>query len=501
MEGPSFLPPELLHYTSSNNDGELLNALLKKPIDLVSFFEIACEDESWCEGHFKFIRLAMRWASKSYYSYQLPLPLAKKIVASIQKRFNFFKQYLYFRPALFYTVTFFVENEPIFVNCLMFGIGSSYFYDLIRSGCFNKLSYEATLNRFPLPLFRLVEEYLLKGEIDYLWKCEQTEIHDLMKLANSISIFSLVKECADVLRRYISKDNVVETLLKAHNRSFYAWKKHAEKIFNDQGWGLRVLEEKQSNLKIEFLNYKQETLELFDVLAPAVTHLAFSGHLSEDVFYKEAIRKCPKLVGIDLCNSLKYADQFSDIPQHISEIDLSACAWLNAQYLQEISLYFPGLYSLNMGSNLHLNYLTWGELFRFKKLSVLHLPRLNQISDEDLKLISHACPNLVELNLEECRNFSDAGLLEVISHCRFLSILNLNRCAQLTDKILFALGSFGSLSSLSIVRCTLLSEKNLVRFVEKSSNLRFLNVQQCDFSPHVLEELRRLFPLLTITYT
>jgi F-box/leucine-rich repeat protein 2/20 len=497
MEGPSFLPAELSHYTAFETDESLLVALTNTPRDLVNFFEVACEDESWFGDHPKLIRGLLRWVAKKYYLYNLSSNLVNKMVKTIQRHFNFLKPFLHFRPALFYTVKITVENQPVLVNTLLFGASSPFFYTIFRSQCFEKMRDEATIARIPLELFRLVEEHVSTGEVVSLWKLEQVQIIELMKLAQSWSIPGLVKECASVLYRYINSDNVAETLLKAHHQSFKDWMLDCCRFYNDLEWGLRINVRDGLGLEVEFLDYRQETLDRFDVLAPLVTHLSFPGHLSEESYYKIVVAKCPRLIGLNFCNSNRYANQFEGIGQQLSEFDLSACPWLTPDVLREIHLRFHEVDHLSLGNNLHLNYLSWGELAGFKKLRILELSRSNQITDEELKLISRSCPQLAELNLGESHGFSDRGLLEVIHQCHQLRTLNINRCVQLTDKILSELGTVASISSLSVIRCNF-SEKTLLRFVEASSSLKYLNVEQCDYSIGALELIRMQHPFLMV---
>lgn len=498
MQGPSFLPRELEYCTLFATDEELSAALIKNPSDLVHFFEVACEDEGWFEEHPKLIRSLLRRVARDFYLYRFPPFLAKRMAAAMQNHYLFLRPFLFFRPALFFTVQITVENETIPVNAFLFGVGSPYFYHFFRTQCFDKMRDFADLPDIPLVFFHLVEEYLSKGTVDYLWKSEQREILELMKLARALSVPGLVSECAAVLRRYIDKDNVSETLLQSYRESFRERMDDCAHFFNEQGWGIRIVTEQQAGLKVEFLDYKQETLERYDFFAPYVTHLAFSGHLSEEPYYKEIVAKSPKLVGLDFCNASRYANQFEGIKQDITEIDLSACSWLRPEHFREIGTRFPGIRALYLGNNAHLDYLCWSEFSRFKQLKILHVPRCKGMTDDDLKLISRSCPSLTEWNGEESYGFSDKGMIEIIRHCGQLRILCINRCSQLTDKILFELGAVALLTSLSINRCSF-SEKALLNFLELSRNLEELHAKQCNVSDGAIAMIRTRYPRLTVT--
>lgn len=500
MQGPSFLPEELNQYKSFVTESGLIEALKKRPRDLIEFFEVAAEDEFWSEEHPRIMRSLMQWVTKNYYLDQFPLYMAKRIVTAIQKHFTVFKNWLYFKPSLFFTVTLTVENQTIVVNSLLFGVSSPFFHNLFKNQCFNKFREEWTLTKTTLPLFRLVEEYLLKGEIPDLWRYERPVILALMQQAKVWSLPLLVKECAAILHRYIDKNNVVETLIQAHQQFFNDWKRDAATVFNNQEWGLKIVLERESDLKVEVLNFKQETLELFYTLAPWITHLAFKGHLSEDLFYEELVSKCPRLVGMDLSNSIHYANQFDPLPFNLSDLDVSSCAWIDFSYIREINRQFPNLKNLNLGDNAHLNYMSWGELGRFQQLTILHLARSRQIGDEDLKLISQSCSQVSELDLDECRSFSDKGVVDLIHYCRRLTRLNLSHCYQLTDRSLIEIGSYALLTHLNLTRCIQLTDKGLIHLVQFCRSLKHLTVKQCEFTLKNLELIQRNYPQLEIIY-
>lgn len=499
MQGPSLLPLELAYCNSFSNEDELYKALIAKPTDLVAFFELACADETWCERHMKLIRALLRWGAKMFYLSQLTPYLSKRMVKAVQNHYSILEPLLYFRPAPFFTVSLTIEGETVLVNSLLFGVVSTYFSDTFKFNCYESLRDEIVIPNVPLSLFRLIEEYILKGEIEGLWRQEYPEVLALMRLAKNWNIPQIVKECAAVLRRYIDRDNVIDTLLQAHREYFSDWKLDCYEVFNRQEWGLRCLPGREGDLRVKILNVKQETIELFNLLTPWITHLSFVDDVCKSSLYGELIRKCPKLIGADFTGSLNYVGQFDVLPKNLLELNLSSCLWLAPEHIRNVSLQFPNLKVFNLENNSQLNYLSWGMLRQFRQLISLSVSGCHQIIDSDLKLISQACPLLNEFNLEECRDITDQGLVETLQYCLRLVILNISRCYSLTDKTLVEIGlKASSLTDLSIVRCTALTDKGLWQLVRFCTSLKYLNIQNCEFSEKLIDQVRVEFPYLEI---
>lgn len=499
MRGPSFLPDELIKDCEvSEGEKELFQLLIQKPKQLVLFFETACSDETWSESHLMLMRKLFRWSAKMYYLGRLPINLAQRVTQSVQRHYSILHPLLYFRPAPFFNITVFIEKQAITVNSLLFG-SCSLFFSQIFAQSFNSFKDSISIPKASLTIFRLVEEYVLKGQIAELWRQDYTTILELMRQAKKWRLPDLVKECAELLYRYFDRDHVIEMILQAHQEFFLEWKHDGYRFFNELHYGLRFLEARPENLKVEFLNFKQETIELFKLVAPKVTHLAFSGNLSENPAFGKVILASPKLIGVDLRGSTDYAKQDEKLPFDLFELDLSACPWLNPQNFKEFVLQCSDLKRLNLSNNFQLNYLSWGLLYEIDQLTALELVGCHQMKDEDLKLISRTCPKLIELHVEECQLLSDEGILELLQNCHGLSILNISRCYALTDRTLSNLALYAtSLTYLDIERCSAFSEKALLNFLQRRPGLHGLNVRQCSFSLQTLLRIRETYPFLNL---
>lgn len=498
MRLPDFLPAELNRYGSFEEDKALFHALKQQQKHLITFFEYGTNDESWAVQHPLFIKSTLRWAAKHYYLGKLSEYDGRLFAKMIQNHHALLRPFLIFRPALFSTIRLKIEDQLIRVNSLLFGAATPFFKNLFLN-CYEQLIDEWQLPGTSLFIFRLIEEYITKGEISDLWRHEEKEVYALMKQAKAWQLVGLEIACADVLKRYFNRQDILKNVLDAHLHFFIPYKRLAFDYFNHQEQGLRLISGRDSDFKVEVLDYRQETLELFDQVAALATHLAFSGDLSNEPEFRVLIDKCPKLLGVDLSGTQYYSGQFLQLPGSLMELNLSACPWVKPEILQQVSTRFPGLKNLVLASNVHLNFQTWGMLNRFHQLISLDLSRCHQINDEDLKLIEKGCPHLIELNLEECRLITNKGLAELLASCPSLISLDISRSVLLTDKALAEIGIHGSqITHLNIMHGKGFTDKGLLQMLRMRSNLAYLNVKGCHFSLQAIAKVRQEYPYLEL---
>lgn len=494
---PSFLPDTLDYCSKCTDENDLFQTLAKNATDLVEFFEIATEDEGWMDLHPHLIKRLTRWCAKAFYTNQLARPLARRIVNAIQEHSSFFESFLFFRPSLFNAVTLTVQGKEHIVNSLMFGTASSYFHYAFKSHCFEKWNDQWTIQNCPSALFLLIHEHIHKGKIDGLWRHEQPEVLALMEQAKRFELTDLMKECSDILKRYIDRNNVIDTLLEAYKKGYFSWEQDCRDVANKQGWGLAFPTGKEGDFWVEVLDDRLDTLQLFEKVSPYITHLAFHGNLSEGELYGELVKKCPRLIGADLSDTNMYAYQFNALPTSLTELRLSSCLWLNPDHLKFIASRFPSLKELHLAGNTHLTSAFWGELSNLGQVVLLDLTNCS-LTDADIKIIAGASPQLVEVILEGCKNVTDEGISELIHSCFHLAFLNLNRMG-ITDKTMTELGNHAyCLTHISLIRCPLLSDQGLLQLVNLRRTLKFLNIQQSPFSLRTIEKIRHNFPLLEI---
>lgn len=499
MQAPDFLSVDLQPYMAFSTDTELFQALSRKPPDLIAFFEIACADEEWMKKHQPFIRLTVRWSAKSFYLNRLPVYYARQLASTIRTYYSSLRPLLFFQPALFSTFKLIVEGQTCLVNSFLFGTSSPFFKDVFTN-YFNEFRDQWTVSHLSIAIFEWIERYAMKGTVEDLWKCEYHELLAIMRQAKNWNFPGLVKDCAQMLKKYVDRDNVVDMIIKAHKQFFFEWKMVGCEVFNQHYAGLRMLEvDQESDFKVEILDFRQETLDLFHRLAPFITHLAFAGNLSSSLYYGKLVDACPKLIGMDLSGSTEYDNQFDDLPGSLVELNLSACAWLRPPHLKEVGYQFLNLKKLYLDGNAQLDFQAWGELSRLRFLMALSLARCQQLNDEDVKLIARSCIHLLELDLEACRRVTDKGVSDILMTCPHLIKLNCSRCSELTDRSLLELGMHGyQLTQLGLERCTQLTDAGLLHLVRLRTSLKTLNIKGCEFSLRAIEQVRREYPFLQL---
>ena len=223
-----------------------------------------------------------------------------------------------------------------------------------------------------------------------------------------------------------------------------------------------MLFEKKEDVKkfaFEFIDFKEQSLDVFRRVKSLITHLIFGGALTADPVFSKVIRECPRLSGVDLSRSLIRSDRLSDLPSHLEELDISHCPWLTVETLRDIFRFCPYLEKLSLGSNAQLTFSAWPELRKLTGLKALDISRSHQIGDQEIRLIVQSCPGLAELSMEDCPKmtdqsffdlpktlpslyslniahctFSDSPLIEYALHCTNLTILNISNCSNITDK-------------------------------------------------------------------
>lgn len=499
MEIPEFLPEKLSYCRILKTEKELFLALTRKVDDFILFLEHACVDETWISSHLGLIKLMLRWGTKAFFLTQLPLYHARTIVKIIQTHYSLLHDLLNFRPALFYTVTFIVEEKPITVNSLLFAIASPFFLDKIKHSCFERLRDHYLLSNITHQDFKHIEEFINRGEILLLWRYSDAEIYRLMRVAKSYDLAPLVDECARILKRYITLDNVLDSLIQAHQQGFFLWKEECCHFYNNLQKGIRFIIDSEPALKVQLLDFSDDTMKTFSHLAKFITHLTFQNNLSTHKEFEECLTLCPKLIGVDLSCSSQYDDQLKKIPRQIKELNLSACPWLNDELLNQTGQYLKDIRKLYLGANPQLNYVSWGSLNLFQNLKEIDLHTSPKLNDNDLILIAKSCPNMTNLNLNYC-NITDQGMIELIHTCPKLNTLNLSNCKYVTDKTMMELAEKAfELRSLTIENCPSISEKALMSLVMLRSLLRNLNMKGSSLSFTSIEQMRKSRPYIHLS--
>lgn len=512
-------------------EDELIAALKKQMTDLVIFFEAACDDEEWGGAHPYVMRTLLRWMTRQLALYKLPPLYAEKAARAVQRHESMLDRHLLFRSVLFYNVNVVIQNESFWINSLMLAAGSAYLREQLHNLCWDRLQDRLILSDAVAAHFPVIKEYLYTGIAKDIWKREFKEVHEIMHQAYRWHLKGLVWQCVDVLTRYLDRENVIEHMLQAHRDNFAEWKHACYQFFNKQQWGLYFLEKGNEHFAVEFLDFNSETIELFNLFSPLVTHIAFRGVLNERPVFNSIVNRCPNLIGLDISAFKTFSEYLAQIPpgvlelipanieekleelamaempayvtdflpNGILELDMSSCDWLESRYLKFIFMFCPQLKKLNLSGNMQLTYEAWAHLNRLKRLLSLDLSHCRQLTDEDLRIIVEACPMLEDISLADCPNLTDRGFMSIPDCCKSLLRLNLNQTA-VTNKTLIDLANRASdLTYLSIKSSEEVTEKGIAALARGCPRLKFINVEGCRFlTETTMAKLQHARPLIQI---
>ena len=134
----------------------------------------------------------------------------------------------------------------------------------------------------------------------------------------------------------------------------------------------------------------------------------------------------------------------------------------------------------------------------------LDLSSVWEITDGGLFSISRGCADfLVSINLSNCRKISDEGLLAICENANSLQSINVDYCKKLSSKSLKHI-RWGSISEMSIQRCTGIRDEGFLSWAEEQRNerahfdLEEANLSDCSFlTTKSLKVIAELCPKLT----
>lgn len=501
MLSPAFLPDYLSRYCQAQNDAALLNMLIAQPLDLIHFFEKACEDETWSVEHAEFMRAALVWMSDQYLEGKLSQASARRILELIQAHYQNLQEMI---PL---NVTVSGKNYSKGANSLLLAIESPILHELIT---INPEKNQLNLPEHPPDDIDLIIESVHRGVVENLWRKDRKELFRILRFATELQMSTLMKECQETLKRYIQEENVLELLFICHKERWKFLEQSCLGFLNNHITGIALSlvqeeidwreSEKIQPLAFEFLDFNTTALNLFEEIKEIVTHLVFSGALIEETAFKQIITNAPKLISLNISYTGRFSEYLFDVPESLEELNLSQCSWLSPNHLKAFIHRFPSLKGLTLMSDTQLNYLAWGELRYLNYLKGLNLARCRQIRDEEFAVIVKACPRITHLNVEECEGLTKRAFFEMVRSWPQLISLNLSRCA-VTDGLMLEIGSYcKALRSINVSRCLDITDKGLLQFAQTATRLQAIDLSGCRLSKEGVEQLRHARPNLEIKF-
>lgn len=269
-------------------------------------------------------------------------------------------------------------------------------------------------------------------------------------------------------------------------------------FINSSEWGLRLSSTSSERLAFEFKDFYEPTLGFFERLRPLITDIICTGTLSEHSEFGSVLKGFPQLYGLDISRTPAFSLAFQEIPKALQLLNVSECAWVSKDTIKRIYNLIPNLKQLLLQSNVHLNYIFWGELVKFKSLNKLNISSCTQLQDADLSLILKGLHSLTELSLNNCKKITERGFSELAKSLPRLVRLSVSRCEISDTALIDILMRCRYLTGLDISACDLLTEKSILALVKQAASLQELNISRCHVSVETIEKIKKTFPQLVL---
>jgi len=127
---------------------------------------------------------------------------------------------------------------------------------------------------------------------------------------------------------------------------------------------------------------------------------------------------------------------FSSIFPNLQLLDLSVCYYISIEDVCEFLKRCRKIRHLNLARSFGGK--LCGMNFEAPKLEVLNLSE-TRVDDDTLYVISKSCPKLLQLDLARCHCVTDKGLNHVVENCTQLRELNLRNCDNVHRDVLASL--------------------------------------------------------------
>lgn len=492
MKLPTFLPENLSLCETASDDNALFQMLLPQPVRLIEFLEKACDDETWAEAHAEFMETSFKWLTEQFYLDRIAMEYLKNLSTTIRDH------YPAISPFLPLNITIELQDRHLPVNGLIYGSRSEPLRSLFLRECRDKDRKNLPITSWSYNTFDDVHTYIITGSTGNLFRKSQEQILEILSLAITWGLPDLVNECQRELAKYISIENVSETLMKSYSKHYEILSNACMDFINRLDLGFALSNRGWGTFAFEFLNYSENALTWFNKLRSLLTHLIFGPAVADAPEFVEVLSKTPKLRCIDISRTTLFSTYFREIPLELKELEASACSWMTDENLKNLSEICPSLLRLKLMSNIKITFEGWGVLKNFIKLQTLDITRCSQVGDEDLRIILQSVPTLISLNLEECRGISEGGFLEIADCNKGLSSLNISR-TNITDESLIQIAVESPyLTSLSVARCDHVTEVGIFEVVENSLRLIELDATRCPIAPAIVEKIHHLRPQLSL---
>lgn len=482
---PALLPPELEKYASSEDDESLLNLLNNRLNDASSFFIYAADDETWSLNHPQFMKNLFEMLTKACFDNKMELNSLQAIQKIIHEHYLSLYSYIPF------DLSTEIGGSEFHLNSLLLFAAQPNFRRSIKD---RKLF----LKNISLEDFKIIEEFINTGNVLDLWKYEESELQDILMTVKVLGLDELQYLCEQTLKKYITRDNVLVMLIDAHKNKLTLLKDACIDSFNRLDLGVRLHKTNPSFFEFEFLDFKENAREVFEVVKSLITHLILSGDLTEQTEFAQIVNACPCLIQLNLSGSSIFNEKIFEISEKLEELDLSSCNYVDKALLNRIVTHFKNLKALALSDNIQLDYTSFTSLSKLKMLKRLDISRNPQIHDDELKLILQVLPQVIDLDCSDCKNIGDKGFFEIARSLSHLIFLNLER-SQISDGLLLEIVIRSNyLEEINLSRCQRITDRGILECVKLSKALKTLVIRHCHFKEDTFKEIKEQRPSLVV---
>ncbi len=492
MQLPLLLPKQLTYCQSAGEDDALYTLLLKSPPDLVLFFEVACEDQTWSARHRDFMSKTLSWLTIQFFQDSLAMEYAQRAAKAIRTHFR------EMNPYVLLNILVKLKDKDLPINSLLYGASSQPLRELIRRECRDMKKMLLKLPDATYLYFDTIDDYVTKGEKNEVYRKEKETVIKILNQALQWELYELADVCEDFLKRYITRSNMVELTLEAHQKGWQKLRQSCFEYINNLKIGVRFPNSDKERFAFEFLEFNDEALAIFEKVKGVVTDLICGQDLAEEESFGKVIKMCPKMICLDLGHSDAFTDGMKEIPRLLLELALPACPWLDDEPLGTLIQTCRNLRRLVLTSDSKIGPAGWSKLQKLVQLKELDVTRCGQIGDAELKIILEACSGLSHFSMEDCRRVSEKGFFEIPRVNPRLTHLNLARCNINDEGLVELTTKCNKLISLNLTRCERLTERSILTLVSAAPALRLLDLTHCNIPKGVVEELTRRRPYLQV---
>lgn len=496
MDWPDLLPKELAFCKKAKTQEGLL-ALLEEHSDetLIHFFEVAADDETWSMDHKNFIVLALQWCSQEFSQRRLRVDHGARVVSQIHKHSDILV------PLLPRDIEIEVKDGQFFANTLLFGVQSRFFLELIER---NYKKGKPLQLRFPdvsSEQFRVLLEGINYGLIETLWRTDYDQLLDLIYQAGQWQLQQVVQQCAEVIRRYVSEENVLELLKIAQAQGLPKLREVCCEELNSKALGVQFASAGDSELLMRIEEHRERNQKLVTDIAPLVTQLALSGSSGEGRYTEQLLRLCGSLRGLDISGSEGFNIQFIRLLPPLHMLDFSNCPWLTDSEVEQLLREAQGLRIILMNENPQLGMKAFRAVTQQPLLEELYCVYCSGLKDPSLETIARGCQALTDLSIAWCPEITDRGLAALGRFRSTLKNIDISHLTKITNAGLRDLTRpLQNLRSIIIQQLPLVTEDGVRDLLAFSPLLDKLDMRLCEISTPGLDGLRALYPQIHIIH-